>query len=466
MNKIKKRIFPSLAALMLILMSLLMPIRASAEAAPIIEAVTSTGAKITMTTGAGVAAGTSAEVALTSASLLDYLGWAYLGYKGSTSLSKGLKNGNIQDWANDKIMEWQYGYNQAQLDGKLYNAQLTYQDLQRFADLLDEAYPDGSVQVSAGRVVDRSVAEDFPVTIPMDIDIYFTDTSQDGTTAITKKLYFTLENVDTARQYGEIVAYETVYSLPGGEILSENRHNILSGGVISGETTTVNFNITLNQKGALVTHLVTTWNKTGEVQSKDWYYSRLGILSDTTLISGVMPTFTPAEGVDVNGQTVQLDTDKLRDVPYGIDPDDVALDIPLSDTDKADDPTADTGKIPDKKPNELVDNAPEVTIEGDLSNFKMPKGIANVFPFCLPFDFYNGVRLFAAQPKTPVFEFHIKIPMLSFIDSDQEFICDEVIKLDFGKYEKIGRLSRALSTVGFLFCLIFVSTKIVKGAGA
>lgn len=459
MNKIKKRLFPALAALMLILMSLLMPIRASAEAAPIIEAVTSTGAKITMTTGAGVAAGTSAEVALTSASLLDYLGWAYLGYKGSTSLYKGLKNGNIQDWANDKIMEWQYGYNQAQLDGKLYNAQLTYQDLQRFADLLDEAYPDGSVQVSAGRVVDRSVAEDFPVTIPMDTDIYFTDTSQDGTTAITKKLYLTLENADTASGTGKIVAYETVYSLPGGEILSENRHNVLSGGVISNEITTVNFNITLNQNGSLQIHLVKTWNKTGEVRSDDYYYSKLGILSDTTLISGVMPTFTPAEGVDVNGQTVQLDTDKLRDVPYGIDADDVALDIPLSDTDKAD-----TGKIPDKKPNELVDNAPDVPIEGDLSNFKMPKGIANVFPFCLPFDFYNGIRLFAAQPQTPVWKIPIKIEMPPALGGG--YFVNETITIDFGKFEKIGRLSRALSTAGFLFFLIQLSTRIVKGAGA
>ncbi len=461
MKKITKRLFPALAALMLILMSLLMPIRASAEAAPIIEAVTSTGAKITMTTGAGVAAGTSAEVALTSASLLDYLGWAYLGYKGSTSLSKGLKNGNIQDWANDKIMEWQYGYNQAQLDGKLYNAQLTYQDLQRFADLLDEAYPDGSVQVSAGRVVDRSVSEDFPVTIPMDTDIYFTDTSQDGTTAITKKLYLTLENVDTASQYGEIVAYETVYSLPGGEILSENRHKILSGGVISGETTTVNFNITLNQKGALVTHLVTTWNKTGEVQSKDWYYSRLGILSDTTLISGVMPTFTPAEGVDVNGQTVQLDTDKLRDVPYGIDADDVALDIPLSDTDKADDPSSNPNTNPNKKPSEIIENTPDSSIDGDFSNLKLPKTIATVFPFCIPFDFYNGMKMFSAQPQTPVFEYQFQIPKPKSMGTG--YVVNETVKLDFGKFEKLAVISRWLSTFGFSMLLINLSFKIWRG---
>ena len=461
MKKITKRLFPALAALMLILMSLLMPIRASAEAAPIIEAVTSTGAKITMTTGAGVAAGTSAEVALTSASLLDYLGWAYLGYKGATSLSDGLKDGNIQDWSKDKVMEWQYGYNQAQLNGQLYSAQLTYNDMQTFADLLDQAYPDGSVQVSAGRVVDRSVSEDFPVTIPMDTDIYFTDTSQDGVTATTKKLYFTLENANTVSGSGNIVAYETVYSLPDGEIISENKHIILTGGVVSSDKVSVFFNLKLNQDGSLQTHLVKTWNSDGSSQSEDWYYRSLGALSKTTLISGVMPTFTPAEGVDVNGQTVQLDTDKLRDVPYGIDADDVALDIPLSDTDKADDPSSNPNTTPNKNPSEIIENTPDSSIDGDFSNLKLPKTIATVFPFCIPFDFYNGMKMFAAQPQTPVFEYQFQIPKPKSMGTG--YVVNETVKLDFGKFEKLAVISRWLSTFGFCMLLINLSFKIWRG---
>ena len=443
MKKITKRLFPALAALMMILMSLLMPIRASAT-------MIATGSL------AWVITSVLASV-LPVAAANDF----------ANKLDDDSYSSPAKSWAQDKISEWTYGYTTAQAEGKVFNAELTYGEMKQFADLLDQDYPDGSIQVSAGRVVDRSVAEDFPVTIPMDTDIYFTDTSQDGTTATTKKLYLTLENVDNASGYGEIVAYETVYSLPGGEILSEDKHKILSGGVISGETTTVNFNLTLNQKGALVTHLVTTWNKTGQVQSNDWYYTRLGILSDTTLISGVKPTFVPAEGVSVDGTTVPVDTDKLRDVPFGMTDDDIAFSTPVTSLEKPDDTTDKPSDAVDSKTGEeIIDNAPDVSLSGDFSNFKMPTGIASVFPFCLPVDFYNGIRLFAAQPKTPVFEFHIKIPMLSFVDSNQEYICDEVIKLDFGKYEKIGRLSRVLSTVGFLFCLIFVSTKIVKGAGA
>lgn len=438
MKKITKRLFPALAALMLILMSLLMPIRASAT-------MIATGSL------AWVITSVLASV-LPVAAANDF----------ANKLDDDSYSSPAKSWAQDKISEWTYGYTTAQAEGKVFNAELTYGEMKQFADLLDQDYPDGSIQVSAGRVVDRSVSEDFPVTIPMDTDIYFTDTSQDGTTAITKKLYFTLENVDTARQYGEIVAYETVYSLPGGEILSENRHNILSGGVISGETTTVNFNLTLNQKGALVTHLVTTWNKTGQVQSKDWYYSNLGILSDTTLISGVKPTFIPAEGVSVDGTTVPVDTDKLRDVPFGMTDDDIAFSTPVTSLEKPNDTTdKPAGAVDSKTGEEIIDSTPDAAVEGDFSNLKLPKTIATVFPFCIPFDFYNGMKMFAAQPQTPVFEYQFQIPKPKSMGTG--YVVNETVKLDFGKFEKLAVISRWLSTFGFCMLLINLSFKIWRG---
>lgn len=438
MNKIKKRLFPALAALMMILMSLLMPIRASAT-------MIATGSL------AWVITSVLASV-LPVAAANDF----------ANKLDDDSYSSPAKSWAQDKISEWTYGYTTAQAEGKVFNAELTYGGMKQFADLLDQDYPDGSIQVSAGRVVDRSVAEDFPVTIPMDTDIYFTDTSQNGTTAITKKLYFTLENVDTASGYGEIVAYETVYSLPGGEILSENRHMILSGGVISNETVTVNFNLTLNQAGALVTHTVTTWNKTGQVQSKDWYYSTLGILSDTTLISGVKPTFVPAEGVSVDGTTVPVDTDKLRDVPFGMTDDDIAFSTPVTSLEKPDDTTdKPAGAVDSKTGEEIIDSTPDAAVEGDFSNLKLPKTIATVFPFCIPFDFYNGMKMFAAQPQTPVFEYQFQIPKPKSMGTG--YVVNETVKLDFGKFEKLAVISRWLSTFGFCMLLINLSFKIWRG---
>lgn len=438
MNKIKKRIFPSFAALMLILMSLLMPIRASATMAA--------AGSLTWIIVSAAASGLSVAAANDFANKLD-----------DDSYSSPAKS-----WAQDKISEWTYGYTTAQAEGKVYNAELTYGEMKQFADLLDQDYPDGVIQVSAGHVVDKSVSEDFPVTIPMDTDIYFTDTSQDGVTATTKKLYFTLENADSVVGYGDIVAYETVYSLPGGEVLSENKHTILTGGVVSSDKVSVFFNLKLNQDGSLQTHLEKTWNSDGSSQSDDWYYRRLGALSDTTLISGVMPTFTPAEGVSVDGETIPVDTDKLRDIPFGMTDDDIAFSVPVTSLEKPDDTTDKPSDAVDSKTGEeIIDNAPDAAVEGDFSTLKLPKTIATVFPFCIPFDFYNGMKMFAAQPQTPVFEYQFQIPKPKSMGTG--YVVNETVKLDFGKFEKLAVITRWLSTFGFGMLLINLSFKIWRG---
>jgi len=99
--------------------------------------------------------------------------------------------------------------------------------------------------------------------------------------------------------------------------------------------------------------------------------------------------------------------------------------------------------------------------EGSLSEFMLNSAITKVFPFCLPFDFVRGVKLFNASPQTPVFTYSIKIPGVgSFGGTEIK------ITMDFSKFETLAAISRWVSTVGFALSLIFISTKIVKGAGA
>lgn len=98
---------------------------------------------------------------------------------------------------------------------------------------------------------------------------------------------------------------------------------------------------------------------------------------------------------------------------------------------------------------------------GSLSEFMLDSAITKVFPFCLPFDFVRGIKLFNASPQTPIFTYYIKIPAVgSFAGTQIE------ITIDFSKFETLASISRWVSTVGFAFSLIFISTKIVKGAGA
>lgn len=117
----------------------------------------------------------------------------------------------------------------------------------------------------------------------------------------------------------------------------------------------------------------------------------------------------------------------------------------------------------DEKLEEKLDDAAEAaqSYSGSLSEFMLDSAITKVFPFCLPFDFVRGVKLFNASPQTPIFTYHIQIPSVgTFQGTEIE------IKIDFSHFETLASISRWVSTVGFAFSLIFVSTKIVKGAGA
>lgn len=113
----------------------------------------------------------------------------------------------------------------------------------------------------------------------------------------------------------------------------------------------------------------------------------------------------------------------------------------------------------EEKLEEAAEEAQSYT--GSLSEFMLNSAITKVFPFCLPFDFVRGVKLFNASPQTPVFTYSIKIPAVgSFAGTQIE------ITIDFSRFETLAFISRWVSTVGFAFSLIFISTKIVKGAGA
>lgn len=113
----------------------------------------------------------------------------------------------------------------------------------------------------------------------------------------------------------------------------------------------------------------------------------------------------------------------------------------------------------EEKLEEAAEEAQSYT--GSLSEFMLDSAITKVFPFCLPFDFVRGIKLFNASPQTPIFTYYIKIPAVgSFADTQIEII------VDFSKFETLASISRWVSTVGFAFSLIFISTKIVKGAGA
>lgn len=373
---------------------------------------------------------------------------------GADAIADGLSNGTIdnrvEQWLWDKASEWEYGYTQAQVNGQIYKAELTYGDLKALAALLSEAYPEGHIQTNRGFVISSENTDVFPIPLPLDTDIYFTDATQTGDTARSICLYLYTSGIDLRYK-------ATDYSLPSGDVLDSSDSNLLLNANLENKT----FSCSLISTGKINTHITTSFSNGTE--KEDDFYTGFLDLSKPYLITYSLPEFVPGVGVAGSGTADISDLiDALQDVPFGMSDDDVAVSIPVTGDDVGDNAGTDSKPVVDSS--EIIENAPDVPIEGDFSNLKLPKTISSVFPFCLPFDFYNGIRLFSAQPVTPHFEIPVKIPIPSAAGGG--YLCDETIIIDLSKYEKIGRLCRVTSTCVFLFFLIQLSTKIVKGAGA
>ncbi len=103
----------------------------------------------------------------------------------------------------------------------------------------------------------------------------------------------------------------------------------------------------------------------------------------------------------------------------------------------------------------------DVSVELDiaeLNNLVAPPVIADVFPFCLPFDFVKGLRLLAADPVAPKFEVPFNIPSFGVFEGSEN-----TITLDMEKYSKYFEVGRWAQVIIFMIGLCFISFKIIKG---
>ena len=103
------------------------------------------------------------------------------------------------------------------------------------------------------------------------------------------------------------------------------------------------------------------------------------------------------------------------------------------------------------------------TWDPSLSKYKLP--LFNFFPFCLPWDIYQVLSAFAADPVAP----SITVPVGKFFSGKKSFdgsaAADITATIDLGddKFSKWFVMLRALESAGIVIGLVLVSVKLIHG---
>lgn len=104
---------------------------------------------------------------------------------------------------------------------------------------------------------------------------------------------------------------------------------------------------------------------------------------------------------------------------------------------------------PDVPP--VVNPNPDVTAPEDVQPYIVRLG--DVFPFCIPFDIYHMVTLFAAEPEAPHAKWEFSLPFTGG---------SYVVEWDLQEWDEVAALCRKLELILFCVGLAVVTSKLIK----
>lgn len=104
---------------------------------------------------------------------------------------------------------------------------------------------------------------------------------------------------------------------------------------------------------------------------------------------------------------------------------------------------------PDVPP--VVNPNPDVTAPEDVQPYIVRLG--DVFPFCIPFDVYHMVTLFAAEPEAPHAKWEFSLPFTGGT---------YVIEWDLREWDEVAELCRKLELILFCVGLAVVTSRLIK----
>lgn len=88
----------------------------------------------------------------------------------------------------------------------------------------------------------------------------------------------------------------------------------------------------------------------------------------------------------------------------------------------------------------------------DKSNFT--RDLRLVFPFCIPFDLVDCIRLFSAEPETPKIDFPIHFPIVNV---------DYTFTIDLKEFDGVAMVCRSMFLILFIVGLVLATRPLIRG---
>ncbi len=109
----------------------------------------------------------------------------------------------------------------------------------------------------------------------------------------------------------------------------------------------------------------------------------------------------------------------------------------------------DTQPKPEPAPLPVIPNPDKITIDGSEAT----RDWRLVFPFCIPFDIIDLIRVFQAEPEAPRFEIPLKA---------EEYGIDYTLVLDLAPFESLAVIFRLFERIMFILGLAVLTGKVIK----
>lgn len=101
---------------------------------------------------------------------------------------------------------------------------------------------------------------------------------------------------------------------------------------------------------------------------------------------------------------------------------------------------------------EIPTEATSTDVNVDVNDFKVD--LTEFFPFCIPFDLINCIKLLSATGEAPCWEFPFRVPMLGLEDT---------IVIDLAKWDSVAVICRWGETLIFIGFLVSKTRAFTKG---